>query len=58
MYGFHGRLLHIDLNSGKSSWRELEESRLRASSAASASAQACSTNMPRRESILFRRLTR
>ncbi len=30
MHGFHGRLLHIDLNCGKSSWRELEESRLRA----------------------------
>ncbi len=30
MYGFHGRLLHIDLNCGTSSWRELEESRLRA----------------------------
>ncbi|HEY2986327.1 MAG TPA: aldehyde ferredoxin oxidoreductase N-terminal domain-containing protein, partial [Candidatus Binatia bacterium] len=30
MHGFHGRLLHIDLNSGKSSWRALDESRLRA----------------------------
>jgi len=30
MYGFHGQLLQIDLNSGKSSWRELQESRLRA----------------------------
>ena len=30
MHGFHGRLLHIDLNCGTSSWRELEESRLRA----------------------------
>ena len=30
MYGFHGRLLRIDLTSGKSSQRELEESRLRA----------------------------
>jgi aldehyde:ferredoxin oxidoreductase len=30
MYGFHGRLLHIDLSAGKSSWRDLEESRLRA----------------------------
>jgi aldehyde:ferredoxin oxidoreductase len=30
MYGFHGRLLHIDLSSGKSSWHDLEESRLRA----------------------------
>jgi len=30
MYGFHARLLHIDLNSGKGSWHELEESRLRA----------------------------
>jgi aldehyde:ferredoxin oxidoreductase len=30
MYGFHGRLLHIDLTSGQSSWRDLEESRLRA----------------------------
>jgi aldehyde:ferredoxin oxidoreductase len=29
MHGFHGRLLHIDLNSGKSSWQDLEESRLR-----------------------------
>ncbi len=30
MYGFHGRLLHIDLNSGKHRYRELEASRLRA----------------------------
>ncbi len=30
MYGFHGRLLHIDLSTGHSSWRDLEESRLRA----------------------------
>src|SRR5919106_702130 len=30
MYGFHGRLLQIDLTSGQSSWRELEESRLHA----------------------------
>ncbi len=30
MYGFHGRLLHIDLTAGQSSWRELEEARLRA----------------------------
>jgi aldehyde:ferredoxin oxidoreductase len=30
MYGFHGRLLQIDLTGGQSSWRELEESRLRA----------------------------
>ena len=30
MHGFHGRLLHVDLNTGKSSWRDLEESRLRA----------------------------
>ena len=30
MYGFHGRLLQIDLTSGKSSQHELEESRLRA----------------------------
>jgi len=30
MYGFHGRLLHIDLSTGQSSWRELEEARLRA----------------------------
>ncbi len=30
MYGFHGRLLHIDLSTGQSCWRELEESRLRA----------------------------
>jgi aldehyde:ferredoxin oxidoreductase len=30
MYGFHGRLLQIDLTSGQSSWGELEESRLRA----------------------------
>src|SRR4030095_6318800 len=29
MYGFHGRLLQIDLTSGRNSWRELEESRLR-----------------------------
>ncbi|HJX10910.1 MAG TPA: aldehyde ferredoxin oxidoreductase family protein [Candidatus Binatia bacterium] len=30
MYGFHGRLLHIDLSTRQSSWRELEEARLRA----------------------------
>jgi aldehyde:ferredoxin oxidoreductase len=30
MHGFHGRLLHVDLNTGKSSWRDLDESRLRA----------------------------
>src|SRR5258705_6708775 len=30
MYGFHGRLLHIDLSSGQSFWHELEEARLRA----------------------------
>ena len=30
MYGFHGRLLHIDLSTGQSSWVDLEESRLRA----------------------------
>jgi aldehyde:ferredoxin oxidoreductase len=30
MYGFHGRMLHIDLSAGKSSWADLEESRLRA----------------------------
>jgi aldehyde:ferredoxin oxidoreductase len=30
MYGFHGRLLHIDLTSGQYSSCELEESRLRA----------------------------
>ncbi len=30
MYGFHGRLLHIDLSSGDHCWRDLEESRLRA----------------------------
>jgi aldehyde:ferredoxin oxidoreductase len=30
MDGFHGRLLHIDLSTGQSSWRELEEARLRA----------------------------
>jgi aldehyde:ferredoxin oxidoreductase len=29
MYGFHGRLLHIDLSSGQSSWHDLEQSRLR-----------------------------
>lgn len=30
MYGFHGRLLHIDLSSGRSICRDIEESRLRA----------------------------
>ena len=29
MYGFHGRFLHVDLTTGRSSWRELEESRLK-----------------------------
>jgi len=30
MHGFHGRLLHIDLTTGQSTWRELEPARLRA----------------------------
>lgn len=30
MYGFHGRLLHIDLSRRRANWRSLEESRLRA----------------------------
>jgi len=30
MYGFHGRLLHIDLGTGQSSWVDLDEARLRA----------------------------
>jgi aldehyde:ferredoxin oxidoreductase len=30
MYGFHGRMLHIDLSAGISSWADLGESRLRA----------------------------
>src|SRR5262252_8808439 len=30
MYGFYGRLLHLDLTTGESVWREIEESRLRA----------------------------
>jgi hypothetical protein len=30
MYGFHGRLLHVDMSTGKSSWVDLEETRLRA----------------------------
>lgn len=30
MHGFHGRLLHIDLSTGKSNWQMIEESRLRA----------------------------
>jgi aldehyde:ferredoxin oxidoreductase len=30
MYGFHGRLLHIDLSSGQIAWRTIEETRLRA----------------------------
>ncbi len=30
MYGFHGRLLHIDLSSKDHCWRDLEETRLRA----------------------------
>ena len=29
MYGFHGRLLHADLDTAKCSWRELDEARLR-----------------------------
>ena len=29
MHGFHGRLLHIDLNSGQSAYHDVEESRLR-----------------------------
>jgi len=30
MYGFHGRLLHIDLTTGQNTWVDLEEARLRA----------------------------
>jgi len=30
MHGFHGRLLHIDLSTGHSSWVDIEETRLRA----------------------------
>lgn len=30
MYGFHGRLLHIDLTARSHCWRDLEETRLRA----------------------------
>ena len=30
MYGFHGRLLHVDLSSGTCSWHDVAESRLRA----------------------------
>src|SRR6476646_5951216 len=30
MYGFHGRLVHIDLSTGRSSWVDLDEARLRA----------------------------
>ena len=30
MHGFHGRLLHLDLTSGQSVWREIETFRLRA----------------------------
>ena len=29
MHGFHGCVLHVDLSSGASTWRDLEESRLR-----------------------------
>ena len=29
MHGFHGRLLHVDLSSGQSHWRDIEETRLR-----------------------------
>src|SRR5918996_6666405 len=29
VHGFHGRLLHIDLNSGQSAYHDVEESRLR-----------------------------
>jgi aldehyde:ferredoxin oxidoreductase len=29
LYGFHGRLLHVDLDSGRCAWRGLDESRLR-----------------------------
>ena len=29
MFGFHGRLLHIDLTNETSSWQDLDESRLR-----------------------------
>src|SRR5262249_21774731 len=29
MYGFHGRLLHVDLSSGASAWHDLQEAQLR-----------------------------
>ena len=29
MHGFFGRVLHIDVTSGRSAWHDLEESRLR-----------------------------
>jgi aldehyde:ferredoxin oxidoreductase len=30
MFGFHGRLLHLDLTSGAHSWQDIDEARLRA----------------------------
>ena len=52
MYGFHGRLLHIDLSTGQSFVASISRRRVCARfSAASVSARACSTNMRRRESI-------
>ena len=29
MHGFFGRVLHIDVTSGRSAWHDLEQSRLR-----------------------------
>ena len=58
MHGFHGQLLHIDLNCGKSSWLPLEEARLRAFLSASASGPVCSTTMLLPVLTLSLRLTR
>ncbi|MDE0212740.1 MAG: hypothetical protein OXN22_01525, partial [Deltaproteobacteria bacterium] len=30
VHGFHGRLLHVDLDSGRHRWREIGAERLRA----------------------------
>jgi aldehyde:ferredoxin oxidoreductase len=50
MYGFHGRLLHIDLSTGRSSWVDLDEPRLRAFLGGIGLGASLLYNMRRRES--------
>jgi len=57
MYGFYGRLRHVDLPPGEGVVLEINEVRLRHFSAALASARVCFMNTPRLEWIRFPPLT-